>query len=66
MDNLKGNEPHDDVKEMVNLRKEKQLKDMEEKTEDTFEINFDDFKGVIDTFVKKDTNIPCTSSVKEL
>ena len=55
VDNLKGNESHDDVKDMVNQRKEKQLKDMDEETEDTFEINFDDFKGVIDTFVKKDT-----------
>ena len=55
VDNLGGNKPDDEVKDMVKKRKESQINDMKKDTEETFEVKFDDFSKVIEKFGKKDT-----------
>ena len=55
VNNLKNNKPDNDVKDIVNERKEKQKKMMNDKTGESFEITFDDFDQVMAKFERKDT-----------
>ena len=55
VENLKGNEPDEEVKEIVEKRKKEQLEKMKSKTGESFEINHDEFEDVLEKFKKKDT-----------
>ena len=55
VENLKCNEPDDDVKEMVEARKMKQLNIMKDKSGETFQIDQDDFMKVLGKFGSKRT-----------
>ena len=54
-DNLKGNEPDPEVKELVEKRKKDQKMKIVMKTNESFEIDHDDFEEVMEKFKKKDT-----------
>ena len=55
VNNLKGNEPDQDVIEMITQRRVIQLNKMKEKNCEAFELNEDDFDKVIEKFKSKPT-----------
>ena len=55
VNNLKGNEPDQDVIEMITQRRVIQLNKMKEKNGEAFELNEDDFDKVIEKFKSKPT-----------
>ena len=54
-ENLKNNEPDDGMKYSVNMKKAEQLKIMNNKSGEGFEVTEDDFETVLDKFKTKDT-----------
>ena len=55
VENLRPNEPDEEVKDMVENRKKEQLMKMNDKDGETFEVKPDDFQEVLEKFEKKDT-----------
>ena len=55
VNNLKNNEPDDDVKEKVQKQKRDQVEKMQEKRGDTFHVKFEDFEEVLTKFAMKST-----------
>ena len=55
VDNLKGNEPDEEVREIVTLRREIQINKMQNKSDDSFELEEEDFDMVLDKFKRKPT-----------
>ena len=55
VNNLKGNKPDEEVKEMVNMRRAIQWDKMKDKSGESFEINEDDFDNVLEKFKSKPT-----------
>ena len=53
VNNLKNNIPDDEVKELVNTRKDEQLKKMEDKTGEGFEVTYEEYNHVLAKFEKK-------------
>ena len=53
--NLKQNIPDDEFKEVVKNRKERQIKIMNDKEGETFEVTFEEYEKVLTKFARKDT-----------
>ena len=55
VDNLKNNVPDADVRSRVIKRKDEQLKKMQDKSGETFEISYDEYEYVLERFKIKAT-----------
>ena len=55
VENLKNNEPSDEVKELVERRKIEQQEKMTDKSGESFEVTFEEFDEVLAKFETKDT-----------
>ena len=53
--NMKQNVPDDEYKEVVKDWKERQLKIMNNKEGETFEVTFEEYENVLTKFARKDT-----------
>ena len=55
VENLKNNTPDDEVKEVVETRKQKQLKRMQDKSGEGFEVTYEEFDQVLAKYEMKET-----------